>query len=64
MDFSKLGAVFFVFPGVDLVCAGAAAAVSIDDEIKNPITSAETIEVTNTVVLICNRFYYFCNRQM
>jgi len=41
--FPKVGAVLFVFPGVGLVCAGAAAAVTIEDEIKNPITSAETI---------------------
>jgi hypothetical protein len=42
------------FSGVGVVCA-AAAALIIGEEIKNPITRAETIEVTNTVILICIR---------
>jgi hypothetical protein len=32
--FPKVEGVFFVFPGVGLVYAGAAAAVTLDDEIK------------------------------
>jgi len=53
--FPKVGAVLLVVPGEHVVCTAAAAGVTIGGEIKNPITRAEAIEVTNTVVLISIR---------
>jgi len=53
--FPKLGQYCLSFLGEDVVCTAAAAGVTTGGEIKNPITRAKAIEVTNTVVLICIR---------